>query len=57
MYSKKAMPQLRSAATIHGLWLSSFRCAYQAKVMKTLLRVRRSTVVRIARMVVTMPDG
>src|SRR5689334_7702118 len=29
------MPQLTNAATHHGLAESSFRCAYQAKVMKT----------------------
>ena len=35
-YSTSAMPQDTSAATYHGLWFSSLRCAYQAKVMNTL---------------------
>ena len=43
-YSKNAMPQLTSAATIHGLPLSSFRCAYQANVMKTLLKLNNRIV-------------
>src|SRR6056297_3174961 len=38
------MPQLISAATTHGLWLSSLRCAYQANVMNTLLRVSSTMV-------------
>src|SRR5271154_7618269 len=33
-YSNSAMPQLASAATHQGFADSSFRCAYQAKVMK-----------------------
>src|SRR5579862_3160501 len=33
-YSNNAMPQLTSAATHQGFAGSSFRCAYQAKVMK-----------------------
>ena len=45
MYSKNAMPQLTSAATIHGRPLSSFKCAYHANVMKTLLS-ERSTIVK-----------
>ena len=32
------MPQLISAATTQGLWLSSFKWAYHAKVMNTLLQ-------------------
>src|SRR5579864_310262 len=35
-YSKKAMPQLTSAATYQGLPARFFRCAYQANVMNTL---------------------
>src|SRR3546814_19238369 len=34
-YSNSAMLQLRSAANSHGLADISFRCAYQANVMKT----------------------
>src|SRR2546428_13302680 len=34
-YSNSAIPQLTSAATIHGRWLRCLRCAYHAKVMKT----------------------
>src|SRR5215472_7071018 len=34
-YSKKAMPQLRIAARYQGRSARFFRCAYQAKVMKT----------------------
>src|SRR5579862_4313727 len=34
-YSKKAIPQLTTAATYHGRSMSVFRCAYHAKVMKT----------------------
>src|SRR5688572_11169141 len=34
-YSKRAMPQLTSAAIHQGFADSSRRCAYQAKVMKT----------------------
>jgi hypothetical protein len=47
MYSKKAMPQLTNAATIHGFWLRSLRCAYHAKVMKTLLSDKRRIVSQI----------
>src|SRR5690606_35439490 len=50
MYSKKAMPQLASAATNQGFESSSLRCAYQANVMKTLLSARSSTVSPISRM-------
>ena len=55
MYSKNAMPQLTSAATIHGLWLSSFRCAYQANVMKTLLKPSSKTVSAMLRTYAQMP--
>src|SRR4029077_9288243 len=34
-YSKNAMPQLTSAATYQGRAARFFKCAYQAKVMKT----------------------
>ena len=34
-YSKKAMPQL-TRITFHSATSLNFRCAYQAKVMKTL---------------------
>src|SRR6185503_9264731 len=40
-YSKRAMPQLASAAIHQGLADSSFRCAYHAKVMKTFDRASR----------------
>jgi hypothetical protein len=43
-YSNNATPQLTSAATYHGLAFSSLRCAYHAKVMKTLEMMRRATV-------------
>jgi hypothetical protein len=51
MYSKKAIPQLIRAATIQGLWLSSLRWAYQAKVMKILLKQSRETESSMERMV------
>src|SRR5512143_45954 len=51
-YSSKAMPQLANAASIHGWLFISFRCAYQAKVMKTLEQVSRIRVCREAGMVV-----
>jgi hypothetical protein len=35
------MPQLTSAATHQGLLFSSFRCAYQAKVMKMFDKTSR----------------
>ena len=38
-YSKNAIPQLISAAITQGLLLSSFKCAYHAKVINTLLQV------------------
>src|SRR5262245_44744731 len=44
MYSKNAMPQLTSAATIHGRLLSCLRCAYHANVMKILLQASSRTV-------------
>ena len=47
MYSKKAIPQLANAATIHGLADMFFRCPYHAKVMKRLLNVRRAIVVTV----------
>src|SRR5438105_11712578 len=34
-YSNRAMPQLTSAAIHHGLAESSFKWAYQAKIMNT----------------------
>src|SRR6201988_2267749 len=43
-YSKSAMPQLASAAIHQGLAESSFRCAYQAKVMNTLEATSRPAV-------------
>src|ERR1700722_10390899 len=43
-YSNRAMPQLTSAAMTHGRVFSSFRCPYQAKVMKTFDRHSRPTV-------------
>src|SRR5690606_4865329 len=49
-YSSRATPQLATAATIHGLALSSFRWAYQAKVMNTLLRVSMRMVRPTSRM-------
>lgn len=42
-YSNSAMPQLTMAATYQGRAASSFRCAYQAKVMNTLLQTSSST--------------
>src|SRR5690242_17173466 len=41
-YSKRAMPQLASAAIHQGLAESSFRCAYHAKVMNTLEATSRA---------------
>src|SRR5580658_462394 len=43
-YSNRAMPQLTSAATTHGRVFNSFRCPYQAKVMKTFDRHSSTTV-------------
>src|SRR5882672_6017999 len=43
-YSKSAMPQEASAAMNQGLEESSFRCAYQAKVMNTFESVSNTTV-------------
>ncbi|MNR55032.1 hypothetical protein D3C85_1753330 [compost metagenome] len=43
-YSNRAIPQLISAAMIHGLPLRVFRCPYQAKVMKMLDRLSRAAV-------------
>src|SRR5688572_8390113 len=40
-YSNSAMPQLASAAIHQGLDESSFRCAYQAKVMNTFEAMSR----------------
>ena len=51
MYSKNAIPQLTSAAMIQGFWFSSFRWAYQAKVMNTLLSVSSRMVSQMGRMV------
>src|SRR5690606_2031218 len=51
MYSKKAMPQLASAATNQGFESSSLRCAYQANVMNTLLAASSNTVSPISRIV------
>lgn len=47
-YSKKAIPQLSSAATYHGeaAWLR--RWPYQAKVMNRLLAISRAIVARVA---------
>src|SRR5215469_2977088 len=42
-YSKKAIPQLATAATYQGRSARFFRCAYHAKVMKTL-EARSSSV-------------
>ncbi len=44
------MPQLASAAIIHGLLLSSLRWAYQAKVIKTLLHTSSRIEVSTGRM-------
>ncbi|CSC18803.1 Uncharacterised protein [Vibrio cholerae] len=41
------MPQLTNAAIIHGLLFSSLRCAYQAKVINTLLQISRPTLTTI----------
>src|SRR5262245_59668947 len=43
-YSSSATPQLTSAATCHGLWLSSFKWAYQANVMNTFENIKSKTV-------------
>src|SRR3954468_10389414 len=45
MYSKSAMPQLARMGTISGFAPRSRRCAYHAKVMKTL-EPRRRRIVR-----------
>src|SRR5690606_4709696 len=50
-YSNSAMPQLTNAAIIQGFWLSSFRCAYHAKVIKILLQKSKPTVMNVACMV------
>ena len=46
-YSKKAIPQLTSAAKIQGFVLRALRWAYHAKVMNTLLIVSRLTVIKM----------
>src|SRR5688572_871491 len=46
-YSKKAMPQLATAAQYHGLAFQFFKCAYQAKVMKALEQISNTTVLTI----------
>src|SRR5690606_21483738 len=43
-YSKSAIDQLTTAAMYHARWLRFRRCAYHAKVMKTLDRTRSPTV-------------
>src|SRR4051794_750494 len=43
-YSNSAMPQDTSAATYQGFAERSFRCAYQAKVMKTFDAASMSAV-------------
>src|SRR5262245_32312583 len=45
-YSKSAMPQLTSAAMYHGRPDKFRRCAYHAKVMKTLEAASPRTVSR-----------
>src|SRR5208283_4077753 len=44
MYSKEAMPQLTSAAMYHVLLPRFFKCAYHAKVIKTLEHRSRTVV-------------
>src|SRR6188508_554478 len=44
MYSKNAMPQLASTATMSGLARRSRRCAYQANVMNTFERTSSTMV-------------
>ena len=46
MYSKSAMPQLMRAAIIHGLFPSSFKWAYHAKVMNILLQINNPIVMK-----------
>ena len=46
------MAQLAIAAMYQGLELSSFECAYQANVMKTLDAIKRSTALVTTGMVV-----
>jgi len=46
IYSKKAMPQLTSAATSQVLSDRLRKCAYQAKVMKILLHTSKPAVMR-----------
>src|SRR4030095_5987621 len=43
-YSMNAMPQLARTAMTSGRVPRFFRCAYQAKVMKTFAATRRRTV-------------
>src|SRR5690606_38338250 len=43
-YSKSAIDQLTKAAMYQARWLRFRRCAYHAKVMKTLDRTRSPTV-------------
>src|SRR5690348_17582337 len=47
-YSKNAIPQLTSAATIQGLSCRFLRCAYQAKVMKVFEQISSRVVLRTA---------
>ncbi len=46
-YSKKAMPQLTTIATMSGLPLSAERCPYQAKLMKMFATTRSPSEVII----------
>src|SRR5215469_7738893 len=46
-YSKKAIPQLRIAARYQGRVARFFRCAYQAKVMKTFEAMSSSVALTI----------
>src|SRR5688500_14748542 len=45
-YSKKAMPQLATAAQYHGFEFQFFKCAYQAKVMNALEQISNTTVLK-----------
>jgi hypothetical protein len=51
IYSKKAIIQLTIAAIYHFLSKRFRRCAYQAKVIKTLETISSSVVLRITGMI------
>src|SRR5687768_5873143 len=46
-YSKKAMPQLATAAQYHGFVFQFFKCAYHANVMNAFEKINNTTVLKM----------